>query len=288
MRIDEQVRESTSLLFLKKDVANGGFDLTPVGTAFYISEQLGRDRSISYLVTARHVVDGSRPIGSLWVRLVRKDGKKLVFEIPSDSWWCHPHTDIAIGPISMSMREFEMRYIPLELLADDQWMSEHSVGIGDHVVAIGLFSQFVGKGRDAPIARFGRIALMPDEHIRVPGSGGLPSMEFEAIFAELGSWNGQSGSPVWAYFSIDRDLFGGNVLATKIPNPRVLGVLHGHYNFPQNVLGISDKNSAKVNMNSGIAIIVPASKILEVLSLDCAVEHRANFVRILREEGLID
>jgi hypothetical protein len=288
MRIDEQTRESTSLLFLKEDKPNGRFTLKPVGTAFYLSEDLGRDRLIPYIVTARHVVDGSRPHGSLWVRHIRKDGKRFLSEIPVDSWWAHPNTDIAIAPLAIAIGDFGLRSIPLELLADHEWMSAHSVGIGDHVVAIGLFSQFFGEGRDAPIARFGRIALIPDELVRVPGGGGLPSMEFEAIFAELGSWSGQSGSPVWAYFSVDRDLFAGSTLATTIPNPRLLGIVHGHYNFPQNVRNPFGSEALTVNMNSGIAIIVPASKILEVLSLDRAVEHREFYVRVLREEGLID
>lgn len=284
MKIDEQTRESTSLLFLKSSQADG-FRLTPVGTAFYIGEQLGRGRAIKYIVTARHVVDGSRPVGSLWIRCIHTNGKKFLFELPTDSWWSHPHTDVAIAPLAIPLEDFGRRYIPLELFADTEWMTEHEVGIGDHVVAVGLFSQFIGQERDAPIARFGRISLIPNEPIRVPGNGGLPSMEFEAILAELGSWNGQSGSPVWAYFSIDRHLFAGQELAAKIPNPRLLGVVHGHYNFPQTVQNF---DAAKVNMNSGIAIIVPATKIFEVLGLDAALEYREHFVRVLREEGLLD
>lgn len=107
--------------------------------------------------------------------------------------------------------------------------------------------------------------------------------------AELGSWGGQSGSPVFVYFSVDRDLFAGETLRTEIPNPGLLGLLHGHYNFPQGVVNLSESaKDVHVPLNSGIAIVVPATGILELLALDQAIEHRAEFTRILREEGLID
>lgn len=286
MRIDDQAHQCTSFLSVRKTTDGDKFQ--PVGTAFYIGEQLGNNRAIKYVVTARHVIDASRPNGSLWIRCIHDNGTLAMFECPTDSWWCHPTTDIAVAPLIIPIEQFGLRYLPLDLLADSSWMAEHEVGIGDHVVATGLFSQFIGKSRDAPIARFGRIALIPNEPIRVPGQGYLPAMEFHAILAELGSWGGQSGSPVFIYFSIDRDLFAGDSLMTTIPSPHLLGVVHGHYNFPQTIPDLPDNGAARVNMNSGIAIIVPATAILEILAMDEAGDYRSKFIRILREEGLID
>lgn len=287
MRIDEQVRQCTSFLSIRK-THEGHHTFHPVGTAFYVGEILGRGRAVKYAVTARHVVDASRPHGSLWIRCVRPNGRTTIYECPTDSWWSHPTTDVAVAPLAIPLEDFDLRYLPLELLADDAWLASNHVGIGDRVVAAGLFSQFIGRSKDSPIARFGRIALLPDEPIRVPGDGHLPAMEFRAILAELGSWGGQSGSPVFVYFSVDRDLFAGNELKLAIPNPRLLGVMHGHYNFPQPVSGLADDQAAQVHLNSGIAIIVPAAAILDVLALDEAQTHRADFVRILKEEGLLE
>lgn len=286
MKIDEQVRQCTSFLSIRKRTDQGD-SIHPIGTAFYIGEVLGNGRAIKYAVTARHVVDASRPHGSLWVRCVRPNGRKALFECPIDSWWCHPTTDVAVAPLAIPLEEFDLRFLPLELFADDAWLKDNQVGIGDHVVAAGLFTQFIGSSKDAPIARFGRIALTPDEPIRVPGDCRLPAMEFRAILAELGSWGGQSGSPVFVYFSIDRDLFAGAEVKLVIPNPRLLGLVHGHYNFPQPVIGLSDDQAAQVHLNSGIAIVVPASEILAVLALDEAKKHRSEFVAILRQEGLL-
>lgn len=289
MRIDEQVRHCTSFLAVRKE-SNGAIEFHPVGTAFFIGENVGRDRWAKYAVTARHVIDASRPHGSLWMRCVSRDGKKKkLFEFPQDGWWSHPTTDVSIVPLAIPLEEYNLRFIPVELFATPDWIQEHDVGIGDRVIASGLFSQYLGSTRDAPVVRFGRIALMPEEPLRIRSQGPMPSMEIAAILAELGAWGGQSGSPVFVYFSVDRDLFAGEVLRTQIPNPRLLGLVHGHYAIPQ---GIFEKTEAfehaHVPLNSGIAIVIPAASILELLASEQAVEHRAAFSQVLREGGLID
>lgn len=260
-----------------------------MGTAFFVGEELGSGRAIKYAVTARHVVDASRPHGALWMRFVSQNNdRRKLFEFPTDDWWLHPSSDVAVAPLAIPLEEFGLRFLPLSLLASPDWVDEHDVGIGDQVVASGLFSQFIGADRDEPLVRFGRIALMPEEALQLGGGGPLPTMTFRAILAELGSWGGQSGSPVFIYFSVERALFAGSELHLKLPNPRLLGLIHGHYTVPQRLTGAPENLGVHVPLNSGIAIIVPASAIIEALALEQATEHRERFVTMLREEGLID
>ena len=108
MRIDEQVRRCTSFLSIRKN-ADGGHTFHPVGTAFFIGEVLGRGRAIKYAVTARHVVDASRPYGSLWLRCISTNGKKKLFECPSDSWWSHPTTDWAAAGFKDTLLRCSMK-----------------------------------------------------------------------------------------------------------------------------------------------------------------------------------
>lgn len=231
MRIDEQVNQCTSFLVLRTEVT-GAWRFSPAGTAFFVGVNVGRDRWAKYAVTARHVIDGSRPHGPLWMRCVSQDGKKKkLFEYAQDAWWLHPTADVALAPLAIPLEDYDLKFLPVDLFATPEWMKEHDVGVGDRVVASGLFSQYLGSSRDAPLLRFGRIALVPDEPLRIPSQGPLPSMELSAVLAELGSWGGQSGSPVFVYFSVDRDLFAGEALCLQIPNPRLLGLLHGHYTF---------------------------------------------------------
>jgi hypothetical protein len=260
-----------------------------VGTAFYVGIDVGRDRWVNYVVTARHVIDGSRPYGGLYVRCVDAEGELTVMSLPSDAWWLHPTADVAASRVCFNLDEFGFKMLPSHLFATAEWLKQHDVGIGDRLIIPGMFSQFIGGLRDEPVVRFGRISLMPKERIKIPHQGGLPGMEIDAVLAEIAAWGGQSGSPVFVYFSVDRGLFAGNQLSMQIPNPRLLGLVHGHYNVIQRpVSGEPEHSDIRIPLNAGIAIIVPAVKIEELLMMEAVVEDRNQVKRILREEGLID
>lgn len=291
MRIDERARQCVAFLSVRVDAptAHSSF-FRPVGTVFFVGESLGRDRWIKYAVTARHVIDGSRPHGPLHIRCASRDGgKRKIFLMPQDVWWSHPLADIAVAPITIPLEEYDLTFLPTELFADEEWMREHDVGIGDHLAVPGLLAHYVGTERDEPNLRFGRISLIPRGKISVPPQGTLPGMEMDAILAELSAWGGQSGSPAFVYFSIDRGLFAGSALQFQIPNPRLLGVVHGHFTIPESVRERDEEFlGAHVPLNSGIAILVPARKITEVLEGEKPQEYREFFKTTLREEGLID
>lgn len=277
MRIDEQARQCVAFLSVKVEPANAQLSLfRPVGTVFFIGENLGRDRWIRYAVTARHVIDGSRPHGPLHIRCVARDGgNRKMFLMPQDDWWSHPLADIAVAPITIPLEEYDLAFLPTELFADEEWMRQHDVGIGDHLAVPGLMAHYVGTERDEPSLRFGRISLIPRGKISVPPQGALPGMEMDAILAELAAWGGQSGSPVFVYFSIDRGLFAGSALQFQIPNPRLLGVVHGYFTIAESVRERDEEFlGAHVPLNSGIAILVPARKITEVLESEASQKHR--------------
>jgi hypothetical protein len=289
MKIDYQAQLCTAFLAIRTSEDDKGASFAPMATAFFIGESLSEDRAIKYIVTARHVIDQARRHGSLWMRCISPDGKrKAMYEFPVDAWWVHPTTDVAVAPLAIALEDFGLRWLPLELLATEDWLREQDVGIGDHIVASGLFSQYPGISRDEPMMRFGRISLIPKEPLRIRSNGPLPSMEFEAILAELAAWGGQSGSPAFVYFSIDRHLFAGAQIELKKPSPRLLGLIHGHYVIPERMeITASDPSEAHIRHNSGIAIIIPAYTILEVLFTEEATEHRSLFVSILKDEGLL-
>jgi hypothetical protein len=281
MRIDEQVRRCTSFLVLRKEVEEG-LEIYPVGTVFCVCEKIAQDRWINYAVTARHVIDGSRPHGPLGIRCVTPDGGRTKFyALSQDRWWVHPTSDVAVAPLTIPLAEYGIKVLPMDLLATGDWIREHDVGPGDHVVTPGLFSQYVGVSRDEPVLRFGRIALVPSQPLRIPAQGPHPSMELDAVLAELASWGGQSGSPVFVYFGADRDLFRERLVHTQVPSPKLLGLLQGHYLVSQRVDEIP---GGRIPMNSGIAIVVPASKILEVLGMDPAKEYREWVLAHLRND----
>jgi hypothetical protein len=287
LRIDDQVRTSVAFLAIRQTDEQNRLLYYPVATAFFVGVHLGGDRWARYAVTAKHVVDKSRPQGSLWIRAVRP-GRKVLFEMPPEGWSVHPTSDVALARVSIPLEEFGMRFIPTDLFATREWLDEHHVGPGDHVVFAGLFTQYSGPETDEPVVRFGRISLLPRHPIEVPASTGVPAMSFEAVLVETISWGGESGSPAWVYFSVDRDLFAGEALNMRIPNPRLLGLHHGHYNVPATVeAGPNDYLDALVRLNAGIGIVVPAFSVLELLMSEPVVSEREQFTQVVRAEGLL-
>jgi len=285
MRIDEQARKCVSFLAIQKPGSQPeSIALVAVGTLFYVGIRQDNDRWVAYGITARHVVDASRPDGDLFIRLVDSNGNTVPMRIPVDLWWAHPNTDVAAIRISFNLAEYGLQFLPTDLFATPDWLNQHNVGVGDRLVISGMFSNYVGSLRDEPILRFGRISLMPTEKLRMPPQDHSPEMEIEVILAEAASWGGQSGSPTFVYFSFDRSLFVGDRVEMRLPNPRLLGLVHGHYNIVQRVLEKdTEYPDLRVPLNAGIAIIVPAMKILELLNDPSVVEDRET--RAAQEEG---
>ena len=121
----------------------------------------------------------------------------------------------------------------------------------------GLFAHLGGSTRNLPIVRLGNIAMMPDEP--VPTKTGM----MEAYLIEARSIGGLSGSPAFV---------------RKIVQGRgklyLLGLMHGHWDIPpENKNDFADMDSFG-SVNMGIAIVVPAKKILEVLNQPELVELR--------------
>lgn len=288
MRIDEQVRKCVSFLSIREaDYEPGVSRFIPVGTAFFVGVSVGRDRVIKYVVTARHVIENSRPRGPLYLRCQDGEEATKIFQLPQDFWWSHPTADVSAARIEFPLENYGISYLPLDYVATKEYMQQNDVGIGDHLVISGLFSQYIGATKDEPLLRFGRIALIPSEKIRVPAQGGSPEMEMDAILAEAAAWGGQSGSPVFIYYSIDRHLFTGDRLQGQLPRPALLGLIHGHYTVSESIRG-DEYVSGRVPLNAGIAIVVPAQKVIDLLNSPEVVEDLEQVKAILRDEGLID
>jgi hypothetical protein len=149
-------------------------------------------------------------------------------------------------------------------LATEQLLEKMDVGIGDEVYSTGLFTPAPGTARNVPIVRQGNIAMMPGEQIQT-------ELGFADVYlVEARSLGGVSGAPVFVRPTIDfkttdskgkpRAAFAAGL------GFMLLGLMHGHWDIRE-----SDMNKAffdhdrKRGVNMGIAIVVPASKILETI-----------------------
>jgi hypothetical protein len=162
------------------------------------------------------------------------------------------------------LAELDIEHVPIGLFADQEKIQEHNVGVGDEVFITGLFTKVTETSQNIPIVRIGNIAMMPDE--RIPFYKGM----YEAHLIESRSIGGLSGSPVFVRPTIgvhvgDED--GQPVILSGAGKILFFGSVIGHWEVPEE---FTMTQAEAVNM--GIAPVVPAHKIKEVIMQPDLVE----------------
>jgi hypothetical protein len=287
MLIHEQYRKCTAFLFVDKlDEGSGRTNRIPAATVFFVAVPTGKAAVPDfYAVTARHVVDSARPYGLMYVRVNKIDGGYHDFDISPDDWIGHSSTDVAVTQF-VFQPGLDLKFLPLEMLATDEYIAQHKIIEGDKVFFIGLFSEHAGLERSQPIVRFGNISLMPREPLPLrlqPESDHTTSVD--AYLVEARSWGGHSGAPAFVYYAdTDRQ----PVLVTqKSEPPALLGLVHGHYEIKQDVAFLGDiLGSGKVPVNAGMAAVIPAQKVIDVLMTEELVEERKRRAKDQTKQGM--
>lgn len=294
--LDDIYRRSVVFIGLKTT----GRDGTPVveyrATGVAIEVPLNEKRrspSAIYIVTAGHVVDSCRAKGSLYIAFNTADGVSET-EADPDSWLHLFDSDLAAirAKIPSDWSWDTMQLSPLwfkyiEESADELIPPVKS--IGETVFVVGLFGSYSGKGTLEPIARFGNVALIPEDKVPAKTMQGGPEKLLEAYLVELRSMGGHSGSPVYIYHPenlwSERDF---HDLAEKISPPPVgargvrehryipyrkptfLGILQGHYGAREKDL----VDGGTIVGSSGISIVIPSKKVVELINQEEFVNER--------------
>jgi hypothetical protein len=244
------------------------------GTAFFVALQIeGTDLSGIFCITTKHTFIKGNFYDKVFLRLNFRDGKAHWIETERARWINHPDptVDLVFAPIPWQA-EFDHQALPLSMFADDAIISQEAIGIGDEVFLAGLFSQHHGSQRNIPLLRVGNIAAMPEEPVLVDG-GSL----MDAYLVESRSIGGLSGSPVFVHLGVVRPR-GETLLYAKEPIFYLLGVIHGHWNLPDDDSYGADAYvfGQKERVNSGIAIVVPSQKIMEFFNQEEIKAYIAN------------
>lgn len=256
-------------------------------TAFAVSvpSEFAPDKSYNYLVTARHVVEKGEST-KLRIRVNRRKDKTAVtlnIENQDYHWWYHPMTkpedldyaDVAVLPW-IPPREYELVTLPIDMFLTDEIIQNKGIGLGNEVFITGLFTRLAGKERNIPIVRTGNIAMMLNEPIytRYDTPDGTKDGFMDAYLIESRSIGGLSGSPVFVIqHGYDKELLSKGQIGRHL---YLLGLIHGHWPVqPSKIedLGIVD-DKATEQINMGIAIVVPAKRILEAINQPELVEMR--------------
>jgi hypothetical protein len=253
----------------------------PLGTGFFVwypDPRGGPEYGFGYLVTAMHVLkdtDGSF-LKEVKVRLnliQPSEGKQCEFlQLPvSDDgvnlrWFRDTNTanDVAIAPVLPDLKRYDFKAIPVSMFADDELMKRQNVVEGDSLYFVGLMSQYFGDSKNYPVVRRGTLALMTDEEIDTPTG------RQHAYIAELTSWPGNSGSPVFLNLAGLRE---GGLYAGM--NLHLLGILSG--SFLNKVKGSTVDTATVVGgdeLNAGISFIIPATQVRKMLDSQQAQHQR--------------
>jgi len=278
MRVPEFVSECVMYFGIERDNPDGEFDPRYGGTAFMVGIPWEIDERYAhlYLVTAKHVVDGTNGMKT-GVGANLKNGKPAFIHLTGSKWYFHPDktiiSDIAVLPASRIPMECHFRPVPLPLLS----IPDH-VGPGDEVFITGLFTNVPGQQQYRPIVRTGNFALAGSkeekiQNIRVGSQIG----DMEAHLIEARSLGGISGSPVFVRESVAMYMKDINRNVYLYGDFYLLGLVHGHWEMhaaDKNHLDFMPKKRADDTVNVGIALVCPTRLILETIMQEELVMER--------------
>lgn len=254
MIIDDIFRECVCFLCVEGLNDSGTKEMQERATGFFVGVQVTDEKSVVYLVTARHVIDESRSEGVLYAKMNLVDGGVRYVSVPQDDWTCHLSTDVAVIRFSPSPND-RAKFVRSSAFVDDIYIQNDRIDVGDELFFLGLFSEYAGDSQAEPIGRFGHVALGLKMIPLKLNSGSTPA-KIEAYLAETKSWGGESGSPVFhcKWPTSPR-------VPMSMSHPRLLGLLHGHFDIGRNYQGLG-----RLDLNSGIGVVIPAKAIMESLA----------------------
>ena len=271
---------------------------------FYNSEQAARDGKGSggsgflihvpsrhegwvhvYAITNKHVLDG----GCQVLRLNTMDGGMETVTTQRDSWFDHPDRyDVSVLPIEMG-EQLKWSSVGIGEFITRDVIDDYRIGPGDETFLIGRLITPWGQQRNNPAVRFGNISMMADPAEPARGYSGVDQ---ESFFVECRSLSGFSGSPVFVSTTRTYDAedhipaalqptpsepsegSGGQGLRTQIImtsgtwGPWLLGLDWGHLQLWKPVYERDQvtKTDYRVEQNTGIAYVLPAWHILDLLN----------------------
>jgi len=216
------------------------------------------DQIESVLVTAAHVFEQAEGNeATLQLRSKKGEGEyqklpmKLAIRANGKPLWSkHPAADVAAIRISPP-KEADIPRLSLDLLADDTAYKKFEIHPGDRIMSCGYPHQVEANAAGFPLLRAGAIASYPL----------LPAKTVKSYFAELNTFEGDSGSPV--FFDEANRSFGGKMQPDRVQ--LIVGIIIAQEFFDEEVK--MHYGTIKTRQRLGLAVVVPAEFIRETVKL---------------------
>lgn len=299
-RIRDQYTDIAVYIYASLADAKNGESFGGSGFLVFVPHETNKDHFSLYAVTNAHVVRKAKtPV----IRLNRKDGTTECISTVEEQWTVHQYgDDVAVFPLRIDAEQIQFKTLRPTDFVTPQLIADEDIGIGDETVMVGRFVSHEGKQQNSPAVRFGNIAMMQKE--KIVDERGVAQ---ESFLVEIRSLPGYSGSAVLIYspnsmndmserrYGVTRssvDLFSGKTTMQEIQasiaskGPYLLGIDWCHLNRQSRVReknGDESSDGYFVNENTGMAGVIPAWKIAEVLNCEKLVNGRlAGSERLLK------
>lgn len=181
--------------------------------------------------------------------------------------------DVVVAPLALEST-VKFSFIRASMFFTDEVRGLYGIGVGDPTFMVGRFNKHEGRTQNLPAARAGHIAMMNIEPIKRDDD-----LNQESYLVEMLSLPGYSGSPVFVYVAPDSYRAGDPVLRGThgAQGPWLLGIDWCHLRTKEPVRELNGhpcEPRMYVEMNTGMAGVVPASKIMDILVLPELVQKR--------------
>jgi hypothetical protein len=184
----------------------------PIGTGVVVGKCGNSPEQIwnSYAVTSAHVVR----TGASIIRINLRGGGSRFIELELHEWEFIPGgCDLAAVDITERLDSVldEVMLIPTSMFVSGSFIARHYITVGEDGFMLGLFASLPGENRNAIAARFGNLALLADDELRIRQPNGT---EGPCHIFDMHSRPGFSGSPVFIYRTPGADLRHVNTAAS--------------------------------------------------------------------------
>lgn len=282
--------------------------LEPLGTVFFADLKWGGRKHLTYAITARHCVDS---VGDpIYIETSKPDGSYLKIETRPEDWALSDNTDVACMVVTGDDSMFHSITLPESFkvvgVSNERPHPDYTY-CGEEVFIVGLFSKsayrdFGGEPSVEPIVRFGRVSLRRTEapvYLNSKHVGDFnKAVTVSAMLIESISFGGESGAPVFEIgddhkaninendlkqfmedflsgrhtFSISKQL---QITTDQDVDTPLIGMVSSHWQMESEIRSASrHKLAGNVGLNSGIAVVIPASDIIDFIMNDQKVKDR--------------
>ena len=246
----------------------------PIGTGFIVGYPVPNtvNTVVPLIVSAKHVIADHSVVIARFSSEEGKEPLQVEYDLNSlrkaGDVWEHPDKGVDIV-VFRTQHYSTAKYsaIPFNVIATKDVFTKEDIKSTDPIVFPSLLVNFMGLTRNYPVIRDGSIALIPEEDVPLRYQVGRDLIETKqsVILINAISIPGASGSPV--FLSPVPRMKGGSYHLGGI-TAYLLGIMHGFYPAVPRAIEEIEVSTPKpfFKENSGIAIIFPAWRLLEILN----------------------